>query len=404
MIDINHIRAQFPILDREVYRKPLVYFDNGATVQKPQSVIDSFEGYYRHYNANVHRGVHTLSNEATDAMEQSRKAFQTFLNASHDHEIIFTRGTTESINLVAHGFAQLLQEGDEVIISQMEHHSNIVPWQLACERSGAVLKVIDMDSRGVLDLEHFDSLLSERTKMVALVHVSNTLGTINPVKTIIDKAHQYGAAVLIDGAQAVAHAPVDVQALDCDFYALSLHKMYGPTGVGILYGKETWLDRLPPYQSGGEMIKTVRFDQTTYADLPFKFEAGTPHIAGNIASKQAIDFINEIGLDAIARYENELLDYATEKLSDIKGLKIIGTAPEKSAVISFVVEGLHPYDIGSILDKYGIAVRTGHHCTQPLMQFYDIPGTVRLSFAVYNTKAEIDVFTTHLQKTLQMLS
>ncbi len=404
MIDINHIRAQFPILHREVYRKPLVYFDNGATVQKPQSVIDSFEGYYKHYNANVHRGVHTLSNEATDAMEQSRKAFQTFLNASHDREIIFTRGTTESINLVANGFAQLLQEGDEVIISHMEHHSNIVPWQLACERSGAVLKVIDMDSRGVLDLEHFDSLLSERTKIVALVHVSNTLGTINPVKTIIDKAHQYGAAVLLDGAQAVAHTPVDVQALDCDFYALSLHKMYGPTGVGILYGKETWLNRLPPYQSGGEMIKTVCFDQTTYADLPFKFEAGTPHIAGNIAAKQAVDFINEIGLDAIARYEHELLDYATDKLSAIKGLKIIGTAPEKSAVISFVIEGLHPYDIGSILDKYGIAVRTGHHCTQPLMQFYDIPGTVRLSFAVYNTKAEIDVFTTHLQKTLQMLS
>lgn len=403
MLDINKIRSQFPILKREVYNKPLVYLDNGATVQKPQRVIDALDHYYKHYNANVHRGVHTLSNEATQAMEHSRGEFQKFINAKNNHEIIFTKGTTESINLVAQGFTQLLQKGDEVIISHMEHHANIVPWQMLCERTGAVLKVIDIDERGVLDLDHFERLLTEKTKMVALVHMSNTLGTINPVKHVIDKAHAFGAAVLIDGAQAVVHSKVDVQELDCDFYAFSLHKMYGPTGVGILYGKEEWLNKLPPYQGGGEMIKEVSFEQTTYADLPFKFEAGTPNMAGNIAAAEAVAFIKSIGIENIATYEKELLDYATDKLLAIEGLKIIGTSPNKTAVISFVVEGVHPFDIGSILDKYGIAVRTGNHCTQPLIQFFNVPGTVRASFAVYNTKEDIDIFVNALQKTLQML-
>lgn len=403
MFDINKIRSQFPILQREIYNKSLVYLDNGATVQKPQRVIDALGHYYRHFNANVHRGVHTLSNEATQAMEHSRHEFQRFINAKNSHEIIFTRGTTESINLVANSFTQFLQKGDEVIISHMEHHSNIVPWQMLCERTGAVLRVIDIDQRGVLDLEHFESLLSEKTKMVALVHISNTLGTINPVKTIIDKAHQYGAAVLIDGAQAVVHSKVDVQDLDCDFYAFSLHKMYGPTGVGILYGKEEWLNKIPAYQGGGEMIKEVSFEKTTYADLPFKFEAGTPNVAGNIAAAEAVEFIKSIGIENIASYEKELLDYATDKLLAIDDVKIIGTAPEKAAVISFVVDGVHPFDIGSILDKYGVAVRTGHHCTQPLMTFFKVPGTVRASLAVYNTKEEVDILINALQKTLRML-
>jgi cysteine desulfurase/selenocysteine lyase len=404
MLDIQNIRQQFPILNREIHKKPLVYLDNGATVQKPENVIQAIDSYYQKINANVHRGVHTLSMEATEQMEHTRHVLQTFFNAQHPHEIIFTRGTTESINLVAHGFAQLLQEGDEVVISQMEHHSNIVPWQLACEKSGATIHVIPMHKNGVLDMESYKKMLSTKTKLVAVNHISNTLGTINPIKEIIDLSHEQGAAVLIDGAQAVAHMEVDVQELNCDFYACSAHKMYGPTGIGMLYGKEAWLNKLPPYQGGGEMIKEVTFEKTTYAPLPFKFEAGTPNIADAIAWTQAIEFIQSIGLENIAQHENELLHYATKKIKTIPGVKIVGTASEKSAVLSFIVEGLHPFDIGSILDKYGVAVRTGHHCTQPIMQYYDISGTIRASFAVYNTREEIDIFIEALEKTIQMLS
>lgn len=403
MIHIENVRGQFPILSRKVNNKPLVYFDNAATVQKPITVIDALDNYYRNTNANVHRGVHTLSLEATEAMELTRRKFQHFLNAQFAHELIFTRGTTESINLVANGFSNLITKNDEILISQLEHHSNIVPWQMLRERTGAILKVIDLLPNGTFNMESFESQLNYRTKIVAVSHVSNTLGTINPVKEIITKSHRFGAKVLLDGAQAIAHLKVDVQDLDCDFYCFSGHKMYGPTGIGFLYGKETLLYELAPYQGGGEMIKTVSFNQTTYADLPFKFEAGTPNIADAIALSSALDFIETIGLDSIEHYENELLDYATHQIETIEGLTLIGNAPKKSAVISFVVQGIHPSDIGVLLDKMGIAVRTGHHCTQPLMQYYDIPGTVRISFAVYNTKEEIDYFITSLQKVLQML-
>ncbi len=404
MLDIAKIRANFPILSQQVNKKALVYFDNAATSQKPQIVIDSISNYYKTINANIHRGVHTLSQLATNAYEEARQKIQFHFNAQYAHEIIFTRGTTESINLIASGFSQLLNKGDEVIISHLEHHSNIVPWQLACEKSGAILKVIPINEHGELLMDAFANLLSDKTKLVAVNHISNTLGTINPVKDIITKAHQVGAAVLIDGAQAAPHLKIDVQDLDCDFYCVSAHKMYGPTGVGFLYGKETWLNKLPPYHGGGEMIKTVTFEKTTYADLPHKFEAGTPNIADGIAFGTAIDYINEIGIENIAQQENDLLVYGTEKLLEIEGLRIFGTSTKKASVISFNIDGIHPYDIGSIIDKLGIAVRTGHHCTQPIMDFYKIPGTVRASFAFYNTRAEIDVMVTAIKKAKMMLS
>lgn len=403
MLDISKIRDDFPILKRKVNGKPLIYFDNAATGQKPQVVVDAISDYYQNTNANIHRGVHALSQEATTAYEEARKKIQIHFNAKYSHEIIFTRGTTESINLVANGFSQLLNKGDEVIISQLEHHSNIVPWQLACEKSGAILRVIPINHEGEILLDDYEKLLSEKTKIVAINHVSNTLGTINPIKKIIDKAHEFGAVVLVDGAQATPHLEVDVLALDCDFYCASAHKMYGPTGIGFLYGKEKWLKKLPPYQAGGEMIKEVSFEKTTYADLPFKFEAGTPNIAGGIAFGVALDYINSIGLASIATYENELLEYATKLLIEIPNLKIIGTSTHKAAVISFIVKDIHPFDIGSIIDKLGVAVRTGHHCTQPIMQYYQVHGTTRASFSFYNTKQEIDIFIESLKRALKML-
>ena len=404
MLDLHKIRADFPILTQQVNGKPLVYFDNGATTQKPQVVLDAITKYYSEINANIHRGVHTLSQLATDAYEVSRGKIQRHLNAKHAHEIIFTSGTTHGINAVANGFASLLQAGDEILVSAMEHHSNIVPWQMLCERTGAVLKVIPMNEKGELILSEYEVLLSDKTKIVTVNHISNALGTINPVEYIIQKAHEVGAAVLIDGAQATPHLKPDVQAMDCDFYVFSGHKVCGPTGTGILYGKEAWLNKLPPYQGGGEMIATVSFEKTTYADLPHKFEAGTPHIAGGIVLGTAIDYLNEIGFDAIAAYENELLEYATQKLLQIEGLRIYGTAAQKTSVISFNVGTIHPYDIGTIVDKLGIAVRTGHHCAQPVMDFFGIPGTVRASFAFYNTKEEIDTFVEALHKAVMMLS
>ncbi|WP_456422872.1 aminotransferase class V-fold PLP-dependent enzyme [Lutibacter sp.] len=404
MIDIQKIRSEFPILKQKVNSKPLVYFDNAATSQKPQIVIDSIVNYYTTFNANIHRGVHTLSQKATNAFEESRVKLQKHFNAKKNYEIILTAGTTHSINIVATGFTSLLNKGDEIIVSALEHHSNIVPWQMLCERTGAVLKVIPMNEEGELQLNKYAELLSKKTKLVFVNHVSNALGTINPIKKIIDKAHSVGAAVLIDGAQSSAHIKTDVQALDVDFYVASAHKMCGPTGVGILYGKEEWLNKLPPYQGGGEMIKQVTFEKTTYADLPYKFEAGTPNIAGVIAFGTAIDYMNTLGFDNIAAYEDELLQYATKKLLQIEGLKIYGTSKNKTAVISFNIEGIHPYDIGVIIDKLGIAVRTGHHCAQPIMDFYKIPGTVRASFAFYNTFEEIDLLIEALIKAKTMLS
>jgi cysteine desulfurase/selenocysteine lyase len=384
--------------------KPLVYFDNGATSQKPQVVIDAIAKYYSEINANIHRGVHTLSQLATDAYEQSRHTVQQHVNAAHAYEVIFTSGTTHAINTVANGFASVLQAGDEVLISAMEHHSNIVPWQMLCERTGAVLKVIPMNEQGELIMAAYDQLLSGKTKIVAVNHISNALGTINPIQYMIKQAHLVGAAVLIDGAQATPHLKPDVQALDCDFYVFSGHKICGPTGVGILYGKEAWLRKLTPYQGGGEMIATVTFEKTTYADLPHKFEAGTPNIAGGIVLGTAIDYLNTIGFDAIAAYEQELLAYATAQLLTIEGLTIYGTAAEKASVVSFNLDGIHPYDIGTIIDKLGIAVRTGHHCAQPIMDFYKIPGTIRASFAFYNTKEEIDVMVEAVKRAQMMLS
>ena len=404
MLDINKIRADFPILNQQINGKPLVYLDNAATSQKPQVVIDSLVNYYSTINANIHRGVHTLSQLATDAFEQSRIKLQQHFNAKKSHEIIFTSGTTHSINIVATGFTSLLQKGDELIVSAMEHHSNIVPWQMLCERTGAVLKVIPMNEEGELLMNEYDKLLSNKTKLVFVNHVSNALGTINPIKEIIDKAHQFGAAVLIDGAQSCPHIKPDLQALDVDFYVASAHKLCGPTGVGILYGKEAWLNKLPPYQGGGEMIKDVTFEKTTYADLPHKFEAGTPNIAGVIAFGTAIDYLNNIGFDNIAEYETALLKYATEKLSQIEGLKIYGTSEHKTSVISFNIGEIHPYDIGTIIDKLGVEVRTGHHCAQPIMDFYKIPGTVRASFSFYNTFEEVDVLYNALIKAKTMLS
>ena len=403
MFDLNNIRKDFPILERTVNGQPLVYFDNAATSQTPNQVIDVIADYYRNYNSNIHRGVHTLSQEATDAYEGARKTIQNHFNAAHPHEIIMTSGTTHSINIIASGYTQILQAGDELLISAMEHHSNIVPWQMLCERTGAVLKVIPMNQTGVLEMEAYKALLSEKTKLVFVNHVSNALGTVNPIDQIIKEAHAIGAKVFIDGAQAAPHIKADVQALDIDFYVTSAHKLCGPTGVGMLYGKESLLNMLPPYQGGGEMIAEVRLEKTTYADLPHKFEAGTPNIAGGIAFGAALDYMNGIGFDAIAAYEQELLDYATEQLKAIAGVRIYGEAPQKTAVVSFNVNEIHPYDIGSILDKLGIAVRTGHHCAQPIMEFYKIPGTVRASFSFYNTKEEIDTMIKALKRAIQML-
>ena len=403
MIDIQKIRADFPILKEKVNGKPLVYLDNAATNQKPQVVIDSIVNYYSTFNSNIHRGVHTLSQKATNAYEEARIKLQKHFNAKKSYEIILTAGTTHSINIVATGFSSLLKKGDEIIVSALEHHSNIVPWQMLCERTGAILKVIPMNLEGELVMSEYDKLLSDKTKLVFVNHVSNALGTINPIKKIIDKAHNIGAAVLIDGAQSCPHIKPDLQELDADFYVFSSHKLFGPTGVGILYGKEKWLNKLPPYQGGGEMIKQVTFEKTTYADLPHKFEAGTPNIAGVIAFGTAIDYLNKLGFSSIASYENELLNYATQKLLQIEGLRIYGTSPNKTAVISFNIGTIHPYDIGAIIDKLGIAVRTGHHCAQPIMDFYNIPGTVRASFSFYNTFDEIDLLYTALIKAKNML-
>ena len=403
MFPIDKVRADFPILQRTVHGQPLVYLDNAATSQTPLQVIDTIVDYYSNYNANIHRGVHTLSQEATDKYEEARLKIQQHFNAEKAYEIIFTAGTTHGINMVASGFSTLLKEGDEIIVSALEHHSNIVPWQMLCQKTGAILKLIPMLDKGTLDMEAYAKLLSDNTKLVFCNHVSNALGTINPIKSIIDQAHAVGAAVLIDGAQAAPHIKPDLQDLDVDFYVVSAHKICGPTGVGILYGKEAWLQKLPPYQGGGEMIETVTFEKTTYAGLPHKFEAGTPNICGGIAFGAALDYMNAIGFDAIAAYENELLVYATEKLQEIDGLRIYGSA-SKTAVISFNIEGIHPYDIGAILDKLGVAVRTGHHCAQPIMAFYKIPGTVRASFSFYNTFAEVDVLVAAVRKARMMLS
>ena len=404
MLDVQKIRADFPILSQKVNGKPLVYFDNGATSQKPQVVIDAISKYYQEINANIHRGVHTLSQLATDAYEVSRGKIQNHINAKFPHEVIFTSGTTHGINAVANGFASILKVGDEVLVSALEHHSNIVPWQMLCERTGATLKVIPMNQNGELIMSEYDKLLSNNTKIVTVNHISNALGTINPIKEMIEKAHQFGAAILIDGAQAVPHLKPDVQELDCDFYVFSGHKICGPTGTGILYGKEAWLNKLPPYQGGGEMIKEVTFAKTTYADLPHKFEAGTPNIAGGIVLGTAIDYLNSIGFENIQQQEKDLLAYGTKRLLEIEGLKIFGTAEAKTSVISFNIEGIHPYDIGTIIDKLGIAVRTGHHCAQPIMDFFKIPGTLRASFAFYNTKEEIDLMVEALKKAQIMLS
>ena len=404
MINVEKIREDFPILKRTVNGKPLVYFDNAATSQTPQSVIDTIVDYYSNYNANIHRGVHALSQEATDKYEEARNKIQQHFNAKHAYEIIFTSGTTHSINLIANGFASLLQTGDEIIVSALEHHSNIVPWQMLCEKTGAVLKVIPMSEDGTLIIDTYHKLLNDKTKLVFCNHVSNALGTVNPIKEIIEAAHNVGAAVLIDGAQATPHIKPDVQQLDVDFYVASAHKLCGPTGVGMLYGKKEWLEKLPPYQGGGEMIATVSFEKTTYADLPHKFEAGTPNICGGIAFGAGLDYMNSIGFEAIATYENELLDYATKQLLAIEGVKIYGVAAEKTAVISFNVGEIHPYDIGTLLDKLGVAVRTGHHCAQPIMDFYKIPGTIRASFSFYNTKEEIDIMISALKKAILMLS
>ncbi len=402
-LDITQIRADFPILQRQVNGQPLVYLDNAATSQTPLAVIDAISDYYKHTNANIHRGVHALSQEATDQFEAARQKIQTHFNAAQAHEIIFTSGTTHSINLVANGFASFLEKGDELIVSALEHHANIVPWQMLCERTGAQLKVIPITEDGTLDMSVYANLLGDRTKVVFVNHVSNALGIINPIEEIIEKAHAVGAAVLIDGAQATPHIIPDVQALDVEFYTTSAHKICGPTGMGALYGKEAWLRKLPPYQGGGEMIDQVTFEKTTYADLPHKFEAGTPNIAGGVGFGAAVDYMNNIGFDAIATHENDLMRHATGKLRKIEGLHIYGDVDNKVAVISFNVEGLHPYDIGTLLDKMGIAVRTGHHCCQPIMDHFQIPGTVRASFAFYNTHEEVARFIAGVEKAVGML-
>ena len=404
VINVQAIREKFPILHQKVNGKDLVYFDNAATNQKPIQVINALTDYYQGYNANIHRGIHTLAEKATKAFEATRHAMQDFIHAEHVEEIIFTRGVTESINLVASSYGRaFLKEGDEIIISALEHHSNIVPWQLIAEEKKAIIKVIPVSNAGEIQLDEYKKLLSSRTKIVAVNHASNSLGTINPIKEIIDLAHQHGAVVLIDGAQAAAHLPIDVQTLDCDFYAISSHKMYGPTGVGILYGKKELLEKMPPYMGGGEMIKDVTFEKTTYNDLPYKFEAGTPTIADVVALKEAILFINELGKENIAAHEDMLLKYASEKLGGLSGIRLIGTAKHKVAVQSFVVEGIHHFDIGQMLDARGIAVRTGHHCTQPLMECFGIEGTVRASFSIYNTKEEIDQLIEGLDRIIKFM-
>ena len=402
-LDLNTIRADFPILSRKVNGQDLVYLDNAATSQTPTQVIDVIADYYQSYNANIHRGVHALSQEATDKFEQARQSIQNHFNIRKSHEVIFTSGTTHSINLVAFGFGTILDPGDEVIVSALEHHANIVPWQMMCERSGAILRVIPMTDDGTLDMHAYKELLNKKTKLVFVNHVSNALGTINPVKEIINKAHKVGAAVLVDGAQACGHIKPNLKKLDVDFYTVSAHKLCGPTGIGMLYGKEKWLNKLPPYQGGGEMIEEVTFEKTTYADLPHKFEAGTPNICGGIAFGAALDYMNAIGFEAIGSYEDELLQYANEQLTQIEGLRIYGDNKQKTAVISFNIDSIHPYDVGTLLDKMGIAVRTGHHCAQPIMDYYKIPGTIRASFAFYNTKDDVDIFINGVQRAVAML-
>ena len=402
-LDLNTIRADFPILSRKVNGQDLVYLDNAATSQTPTQVIDVIADYYQSYNANIHRGVHTLSQEATDKFEQARQSIQNHFNIRKSHEVIFTSGTTHSINLVAFGFGTILDPGDEVIVSALEHHANIVPWQMMCERSGAILRVIPMTDDGTLDMHAYKELLNKKTKLVFVNHVSNALGTINPIKEIINNAHKVGAAVLVDGAQACGHIKPNLKKLDVDFYTVSAHKLCGPTGIGMLYGKEKWLNKLPPYQGGGEMIEEVTFEKTTYADLPHKFEAGTPNICGGIAFGAALDYMNAIGFEAIGSYEDELLQYANEQLTQIEGLRIYGDNKQKTAVISFNIDSIHPYDVGTLLDKMGIAVRTGHHCAQPIMDYYKIPGTIRASFAFYNTKDDVDIFVNGVQRAVAML-
>lgn len=404
LYSIDRIRQDFPILSREVNGQPLVYLDNGASTQKPRQVIDAISSYYSEINSNIHRGVHYLSQTATDAYEVSRKKLQKFIGAAHDHEVIFTSGTTAGINLLAHSFGKaFVKAGDEIVISEMEHHSNIVPWQLLCEEKGALLRVVPMDENGVLDLEAYASLLNEKTRLVSITYISNSLGTVNPVRELIRLAHDQDIPVLLDAAQVVQHHSIDVQELDVDFLVFSGHKMYGPTGVGILYGKEKWLNAMPPYQGGGDMIKQVTFEKTTFNELPFKFEAGTPNIEAGICLGDAVDYIQNIGLDRIEAHEEDLLQYGTERLLEIEGLRIIGTAPQKSGVISFLLGDVHPYDVGVILDKLGIAVRTGHHCTQPIMDKLGIPGTVRASFGMYNTRAEIDTLVAGVKRAGAML-
>ena len=404
-LDIEKIRKDFPLLQEKVYGLPLVYLDNAATTQKPQVVLDALEQYYKHYNSNVHRGVHHLSQVATEEYEQSRKVIASFINARYSEEVIFTKGTTDSINLVANVFGRsVIRPGDEVIISAMEHHSNIVPWQIMCEDRGAILKVIPMDENGMLQMDAFSALLSDKVKIISVAYVSNSLGTINPVREIIAQAHAHNIPVMLDAAQAVQHMPVDVQELDVDFIACSGHKLYGPTGIGILYGKKEWLDKLPPYQGGGDMIKTVTFAKTTYNELPYKFEAGTPDISGAIALGTAVKYIQEIGIENIQAWEEQLVEYATEQLSRIDGLRFIGKATARSGAISFLVNDIHPYDLGELLDKQGIAIRTGHHCAEPVMDFFCIPGTVRASFAMYTTKEDIDKLVAGIKRAAAMLS
>jgi len=402
-IDINKIRSDFPILSRKVNGKPLVYFDNGATTQKPQIVIDSIVNYYSNTNSNVHRGVHSLSQEATTAFENARKYIAGFVNAKSEKEIIFTRGTTESINLMSNIFDEWIKKGDEIVITSMEHHSNLVPWQQLCKTNEAKLKIVPVDRSGEMDMELYAEMLNPNVKLVAFTHISNVLGTINPVKEIIDQAHQFGIPVLVDGAQAIAHTKVDVQELNCEFYCFSAHKAYGPMGIGVLFGKEAWMKQLRPFQYGGEMIENVTFEETSFNVLPYKYEAGTPNVEGVLAMEAALRYIDEIGIENIKEYEDELLEYATKKLNEIEGLRIIGTAKNKTTVLSFVVNAVHPYDIGTLLDQMGIAVRTGNHCAQPLIEQYNIPGTVRASFAIYNTKEEVDIFVDSLHKVLEML-
>jgi len=401
--NVREIREQFPALRRLIYGKNLIYFDNGATSQKPQMVLDAINMYYSKDNANIHRGVHYMSQKATTGFEDARQIIQKYINANKSEEIIFTKGTTDSINLVAFSFGQLLNAGDEVIISAMEHHSNIVPWQMMCERRGCILKIAPINKKGELIMADYEALLNSKTKLVSITHISNTLGTINPIKEITQKAHAVGAKVLIDGAQSIQHMKIDVKDIDCDFFAFSSHKVFGPTGVGVLYGKEAILEKMPPYQGGGDMIAKVTFEKTTYNELPFKFEAGTPHIAGVICLGKAIEFLAQFDIDAIQKHEHDLMEYAQDMLSTFEGVNIIGEAKKKTSVVSFTVDGIHPFDIGTLLDKQGIAVRTGHHCTQPLMDFYKIPGTIRASFAFYNTKEEIDTFIEAVEKSINML-